>query len=219
VARKKKRSKQPVDPPPSAAGEPNLIRAVVGFFVKLMVIYALLAVHWPGVTRFYQDAYRGLANSAFGTFGAAHVRFVPAEPDAAMDTTIELSRGGAFGTTPHNSWLTGVLPTAEVLALILATPIGWPRKRRALLWGLAGVALFVYLRLLVLLLHFFSGEGPLQLYSPGEFWNSVLRLLFEAGVVSPSMTFMVPIFIWVAATLRRQDLKLFDKLFATPGRA
>ena len=108
---------------------------------------------------------------------------------------------------PHSARLTGYLPTAEVIALILALPIPWSRRWKALFWGLVLVNGFVVLRLEITLLYWFSGDRPFALYSPGPFWSEVLVGAREVVVVSPMLTFAVPVFIWILVTFRRGDLE------------
>ena len=180
----------------------------VGFVLKLLLLYGLLAAPWPGVRGAYSVAYRAAANLVFGSFGGGVVRF-RASPSGREEMDAEIvirnRRSPVAGTTPHNSRMTGYLPTAEVIALILATPIPWPRRWRALLWGVVLVHGFVALRLVITLLHWFSVEEPWALYDPSPFWGNVLSTLFEFAVLAPTCTFLVPALIWILVTFRRSD--------------
>ncbi|MDX1388557.1 MAG: hypothetical protein R3344_05180 [Acidobacteriota bacterium] len=182
------------------------------FFLVLILVYGVLAVPWPAVRAGYAAVYRGVANVVFGSFGGdGIVRFEPAGSDeAGMDTLIQVRRRGSsvVGTTTHDSRLTGYLPTIEVVALILATPVAWSRRWRALLWGLLAAHLFVGLRLYITLLRWFAGDAPWCLYDPGPVGTTVLVKVFEVAVVSPTLTYVVPLFIWIVATFRASDLSL-----------
>jgi len=182
------------------------------FFLVLVLVYGVLAVPWPFVCDAYAAVYRGVAGVVFGSFGSdGVVRFEPAtDPDAAMDSEIRVRRRGGTvtGTTQHDSRMTGYLPTIQVVALILATPIAWSRRWKALLWGLGVVNLFVGVRLYVTLLRWFTGDAPWCLHDPGPFWTGVILRLFEVLVISPTLTYVVPLFIWIAVTFRSSDLDL-----------
>ena len=84
----------------------------------------------------------------------------------------------------------------------------WRRRFRALAWGLLLTGAFVWLRLEILLLHWFSGDCAWCLYRPPPWLSSLLGWTFELVVVSPMLTFVAPLFIWVLATFRREDLRL-----------
>ena len=184
-------------------------RPIVVFFVKLLLIYGLLAWPWSFVRRGYAVAYGAVASAVFGSFGpGGEVRFEPLPIGAPVDTELVLRKRGssAVGKSPHNARFMGYLATAEVIALILATPIGWRRRFMALLWGMLLVHAFIYLRLEIMLLHWYSGEPALAIYQPSTFWGKALAKAFELTSVSLTPTFMAPIFIWILATFRRADL-------------
>ena len=187
-------------------------RILTRFFVVLIPLYGVLAVPWPVVRSTYSAVYRGIGNTVFGSFGGdGIVRFEPAgDPDAGMDTLIRIRRRGSsvVGTTTHDSRLTGYLPTIEVVALILATPIAWKRRSKALLWGLLAVNLFVGSRVYVTLLRWFTGDAPWCLYDPGPFGTAVIVEIFEFWVVSPTLTYVAPLFVWIIASFRASDLNL-----------
>jgi hypothetical protein len=190
----------------------RILKNLGKFFAVLVIVYGVLAVPWPFVRDAYGAVYRGVANAVFGSFGGdGVVRFEPAtDPDATLDSEIRVRRrsGTVTGTTLHDSRLTGYLPTIQVVALILATPIAWSRRWKALLWGLLAVNLFVGLRLYVTLLRWFTGDAPWSLQDPGPFWTGVILTLFEVGVVSPTLTYVVPLFIWIVVTFRASDREL-----------
>jgi exosortase/archaeosortase len=101
--------------------------------------------------------------------------------------------------------VTGYLPTAEVLALILATPIPWVRKWKALLAGLVLVHVLVLLRVLVVLIFGFSAAGAVALFHPGPLARSALTMLFNVVAVGISFTYVAPVFLWIAVAIRQQE--------------
>ena len=188
------------------------VKQTYGFFVRLVLLYGLLAVPWPGLRAIYAAGYRAVGNALFGSFGRdGAVRFRPlTQGREQADTAIDLAnrrRTQSTATMGHSARLIGYLPTAEVVALILATPIAWRRRWKALLWGLLLVHGLIALRVTILLLYGFSSDQPCALYSPGPFWSDVLTKAYSLGAVWVSFTFVAPIFIWLLVTFRRIDLQ------------
>lgn len=188
------------------------VKKTAGFFLRLVLFYGLLVAPWPGLREAYARGYRAAGNALFGSFGSdGVVRFEPlSKGREQMDTEIGI---GNLRTRPapkfaqHSTRLTGYLPTAEVVALILATPIPWSRRWKALLWGLLLANGLVALRVTILLLYGFSGDHPCALYSPGPFWSEVLAGAHSVMVVWVSFTYVAPVFIWIVVTFRRGDLQ------------
>ncbi len=186
-------------------------RQIPGFLLRCVLLYGIMAVPWPAVQRAYSAAYAGVANMVFGSFGSdGLVRFQrPANSDQPADLELVIRKRGAppVGRSPHNPTLTGYLSTVEVIALILATPIPWLRRCKALLWSMLLIHAFIWLRLEITLLHWFSGDTPLALYKLGPLWSKLLASAFELISVSPTSTFVVPIFIWILVTFRKNDFE------------
>ena len=193
-------------------------RAAGAFFLRLVLWYAVLAAPWPGVAGAYAAVYCGVANAVFGDFGRGEVRFRPtATGHGRLDVDIGLRRGGAAADAaraPHSSRVTGFLPTAELAALVLASPIQRRRKVRALGWGMLALHLFLLGRLWIMLLSWFAQDSPWQTLHPGSATSAFLALATEVLVVSPTPSFLVPLVIWLPVTFRRADLAV---LAARPG--
>lgn len=187
------------------------LRTVALFFARLIAIYALLAAPWPGLARAYASAYHAVGNAWFGGFGGdGIVRFAPAPAgDGASDTVLTIGNRvtGAEGTSPHSARITGYLPTIETIALILATPLPWARRGRALIWGLVICHVLIWLRLQVVVLHFFTGPEPWALYQPWGWVDWLLAKATRIGVVSPTPSFILPVLVWLGVTFRRGDLE------------
>ncbi len=186
-------------------------KKIVGFLLRCVLLYGILAAPWPAVQRAYSAAYAGVANTVFGSFGSdGMVRFQrPPNSDrpAALEFVIRKRGAPQVGRSPHNPTLTGYLATVEVIALILATPVPWLRRCKALVWGMLLVHAYIWLRLEITLLHWFSGDTLLALYKPGPFWSKLLASAFELISVSPTSTFVVPIFIWIVVSFRKSDFE------------
>lgn len=188
-------------------------RHIAWFLVRVLVIYALLVAPWWLLADSYAAAYRSSSNAAFGSFGAEGlVRFRPSEDGQRLgDTTIELRRRGCpkIGKLPLDTRLTGYLATIEVLALIAATILPWRRKLKAMLWGVLLIHGFIGLRLSITLLSMFCRDWPGALYSPGPLVGEILNSVHELVCVSPTPSFVTPVFIWILVTFRQADVSRF----------
>lgn len=181
-----------------------------GFFaVRFLVLYAVLVAPWPGVQNAYALLFRGGGNLVFGSTGSA--RFVAGDSNAgAPDTYIEVRqrRGHNWVRLGVNSREVGYVPTILCAALILATPITWARRPRALLLGMFGVSVFIGLRLAVMVLHASYLDLQGQPVWHDHFWA---RTLF-AGVihvgVGSTASCLAPILIWILVTFRRDDIAM-----------
>lgn len=184
---------------------------LAGFVICLLMIYGVFCIPWPGVRQAYAALYRGAGNGLFGSFGAEGVvRFRPEQTgQERFDSEIQVHKRGnpTFSTIPHDSIRAGYLPTAETIALILATPVPWRRRWKALAYGVVLVNGFVALRLGIILLSLFSVEQPWGLYQPGPFWTKVLARVIDFLAVFPTCSFLVPVLIWALVAFRREDAR------------
>ena len=104
-----------------------------------------------------------------------------------------------------NSWTFGYLPTAFVASLILATPIPWSRRWRALLWGFVLVSACVLLRFVPWLFDSFSKNDPINLFALDPFWRRVVRHGYKFLVLGVAGAYVLPLPIWALVSFRRGD--------------
>ena len=187
------------------------LKRIAGFFLPLVIVYVLLAIPWPGLQEAYAAAFRVVGSKLFPSYGpdgAIRFRSIPVSAgmvDLEIDFANRQTDGQALVT--HSARLTAYLPTVQVLALILATPIPWSRRWKALLLGLVLVNLFVLFRLWIVVLNIFCSDLPVGVVSLSPFWKAVLNTTYRVGVVWASCSFVVPIFIWILVAIRREDLQ------------
>jgi hypothetical protein len=178
-------------------------------FGALLIIYGSLAMAWLVAGDAYATAYRAVVESAcrVGLGHRAVVVLRPAAPGAAADSVLAVRSHQrlVWGETAHSVRLTAYLPTIEVVALVLVTPLPWRRRLRALGLALGGVHLFIASRFGLALAHFFNGHDPWSLYAAGPAASRALAAAFELLVVSPTPSFVVPVIVWIAAAFRRGD--------------
>ncbi|MBU0639167.1 MAG: hypothetical protein KKB50_09910 [Planctomycetes bacterium] len=181
-------------------------RLIFRFFLLLPLFYALLLVPWPGFRDAYAHGLRAVATSLCAVLGGeASIILLRAHPEreAPLDTRIIVRAPQGQRRIGYSARRYGYYPTASVLALILATPVRWSRKWRALLWGLLLVHTFVLLRTVLIVLYALSPDG-LGVFAWGRVLTRVVKLLAYIGRAS-STSFVAAIFIWIIVAIRRSD--------------
>ncbi|AHF93964.1 hypothetical protein OPIT5_01580 [Opitutaceae bacterium TAV5] len=125
-------------------------------FLRFVLIFALLALPWPGVKAFSSAYFCILGRIVFGqTGGPREVQFAdrnPGNPGEVRATIINWRLMGAGGSGPvRNVDLPpfGLLwrPMALLAALVLATPATWRRRTLALLLGTTVIHVWCFLTL------------------------------------------------------------------------
>lgn len=193
-------------------------KLIAGFFLRFAVIYALLMAAWPFAGAAYGAAFRLVSEIAFGELSrAASVRFEPIGSNSkyasSMDTAVVLRnhRTKARGDLPMSSRYLGYVPTAMVIALVVATPLPWRRRLRALLWALVLTQAFIGLRVLLKLLAVFSGSDALATFSLGNAGDATLAFLEVLITTSLTASYIGPIIIWIAVTFRAGDREMLAR--------
>lgn len=170
----------------------------VGFVVRLVVLYALLIIPWPGVTDGYARGFHLIGNLVFQNhWEDSRVSFEPPPVfHAAWDTEIHVRRldTGVGWHTELSSRHWGFVPTAAVLALIGAIAIPWRRLFGALLAGLLLTYAFILFRVWVVILYSIEWS---QARTARNVRQSVLKFLCDSLSASPIESFVVPVFIWL----------------------
>jgi ABC-type sugar transport system permease subunit len=190
------------------------LKSVGWFFLLAVGIYVLLVLPWPGVREAYRSLYLWTGRALFQTYGyAGLINFEPLSGDPDKDAKLTLGKRGVNvgqGMAIHTGRL-GYAPTAALVALVLATPIRWSRKWKALIWGLILVNLFVILRLWLALLFSYCRPSPYQLYDPSPFWAKLVSGCHDFFFHAPTCSFLLPAFIWVLVSLRTEDFVRITK--------
>lgn len=187
------------------------------FFVKLVCLYLLFVVVWEFADgqRWYPAAFQSAGSTFFRAFefgdddgGRVHIDELDT-PNNLWDSELRFAnlKTGAKGAQPFSSRYWGYAPTTMVLTLILATPVSWKRRGWAMLAGLALVHLWIGLECWLSILNGFSGANDLAIYFFSSAPKKVLATVTEFVTVSTVTRFVVPVFIWVLVTFRRQDLE------------
>lgn len=186
------------------------LKRISGFFVRCVLFYALLMLPWPGLMDGYRAFFRAGGNLVFASFGSAgSVEFEDVgSRDHAKDTRLVLYKTHPIPQSRSleiKSGYVGYRPTAFLISLVLATPIPWRRRLKALVVGLVLVNLFIALRLGLLFLDIYSNPGPLTIFSIEGFWKGVLWRCVMIFFRAPAGHYMWPAFCWLLVCFRRND--------------
>jgi len=136
--------------------------------------------------------------------GFQDVEVIDADLEAVgslRDTKIVFRAGGQELTILHSTWYSGYIPTALLIALMLATPLRWPLRLRALGWGLLIVNLYLALRMGST---FIAGGAidPLHWLPAPGFRRSLFSSLAVTGPGS-GLWYVVPLLTWILLVHRR----------------
>jgi hypothetical protein len=194
---------------------------IPGFVLRLLFIYVLMILPWPGLEQGYAALYRSASSALARALPLSHrVSLEPLTDDdraefagsvdaralALDDTKIVLRAGDQQATVLHSSWYSGYIPTALLAALILATPVTWAYRLRSLLWGLVLVDVYLGLRMGAT---FIVGgmDDPFDWLPAPELRRSALSALAVTGPGSGPW-YVVPFLIWILLVHRRVYLEL-----------
>ena len=185
-------------------------KRLAGFVFRVLLFYGLLVLPWPGVRQGYSVFYRESANLLFASSSDLIIRFRPrplskGDPSKDLEFAMSRRRESRERTTPIDTRLSGYLPTAELVALILATPIPWSRRGKALLWGLLWVSVFIALGHAILLLYSLT-HPPAFIPDLNPVWGNVVYGVYEIIGRAPTPPFVVSILIWILVSFRGSDL-------------
>ena len=197
---------------PSPLAERIPTKRIALFAVRVGAYWAAFALAWPLLAPAFRPLYCTVGNLAFNN-GEAQAQFKTAKKidrDHDVDIVLTNSTPGVRGDVFHSARLGGYLPLATFAAFVLASPISWARRRRALRLGLLFLLLYILMRMWVPIWRDFSNPNALQVYDPGAFGRWLMGVLQRSLVDAPASWFVVPIFVWVGVAFRRSDWELLE---------
>lgn len=182
------------------------------FFVLTMLIYGLLFLPWITPRPAYRSLLVGAGNlilpHAFGDRGSVTLEAITETPKG-QDVAVRLVKHRpqrVTATMELSSGHLGFRASAFLIALVLATPIAFPRRAWALLWGILLINAFVLLRLWLKLMDGFSDSNVLAIFTFGETLKSELQWAVLMLYKAPEMNYIIPALVWLLVTFRRGDL-------------
>jgi len=198
------------------------LKAVLRFLCWFVPVYTLLIIPWPGSRDLYGSYLRSTAKFVLAQSNSRRIlRFeeVPvSKRNRTLDTRITVANreqldacgSGRAVMLDFDSHGIGWVPTALLIALVLATPVSWPRRLRALFWGLLAVHAFILASIEVYIWNQSDASNGLNLVELSPFWKTVANGLEETLVTQLGASFVFPLLIWILTTFRAEDIRLFS---------
>lgn len=185
------------------------------FVWRFALVFTAFVMGWAVVGSSYAGAFCGAANLVYRSIGPhGRTRFMliddlEGKSKGAHDIEIVLRdrRVNAEERFVGSTRLQGYRPTTFLAALILATPMPWRRRWRAMLWGLVLIHAYVALRVLTFLLWAFGEDSAIQLFTLGAATQGLLNFAHWFFVVSFGGWLVVPIPIWFLLSFNADDLR------------
>jgi len=129
------------------------------------------------------------------------------ERDQIQDTLMVLKNTGSdhpgIGLLRTSSRPIGYWPTTMIIALALATPWTWKRRRWVLLWGFVLVHAFLATRLSIFLLKggFADASKRFRLFEWSEVAFANLKRIDEVINDDPAINFVIPFVVWMVVMI------------------
>ena len=189
-------------------------RRIAWSLATVFLVYAVAMSPFPGVGRLYTPWFRAICSTFDGPVGAnGLVHLLPPGDDSLRDVEFALRKRDSLSGVKKSisSRYSGYVPTVIVIALVLATPVAWKRRRWALFWGLLLSQVFVWFRVGLSVYGLFVTRDAIRLVSPGPFLTETVRFVMRLVASSSVFSIVAALLIWILVTFRREDL-------ATPDR-
>ena len=178
------------------------------FLLRLMLIYAVLALAWLVVGDSYRTGFHQAGVWSFdGRSDSISVSFLPFENTASGDPDTLIQLRVPDRKRPKkvrcSSRILGYAPTVVLLALVVASPISRWRRLWASILGVLLVCAFVEVRVGLLLLDAAS-DVKVEMITLSPWVKSLVGTLAKLAARIPS-GYVVPVFIWMIVAFRAKD--------------
>ena len=181
------------------------------FLVRLALAYVLLLLPWPGLSEACGLYFRTVGQTVLAreseqyslTFEAPKKNSPRPQDSLIAIVNLDLMAPDGSGPVRHLNFDTrdlGWKPLALLIALILASPLAWRRRLRALLLGALCSHGFMLLTLGVAT---WNEAMEIGLVTLTPFWKAVAVACKE--LLTRQITLVVPVLIWILVTFRRED--------------
>ena len=197
----------------------KVVRRFLCWFAPL---YALLIIPWPGSRDFYGAYLRSVARIVLVENNSRRIlRFdeVPvSKRNRTLDTRITVANREQLDATGSgraimldlDSHGVGWVPTALLIALVVATPVSWTRRAWALVWGLLAIHAVILFSIQVYIWNQSDTASGLDLIALTPFWKTIISGLEETLVTQFGASFILPVLICALTTFRGEDLRTFS---------
>ena len=176
-----------------------------------LLIFGLSLIPWPGLPAVCSGYFRAVSQFVFASqAGRRSLEFQPLETHDTRIVIVNRDLMQPDGSGPVRNldldsfdftWRPGSL----LLALILASPVSWPRRGWALVVG--GICLQVFL-LFVLGFAIWNQSTEVALVSLSPFWKQAVDNI--SNILVGQLNIAAPFFIWFMVTFRREDFQGFS---------
>ncbi|MBX3373645.1 MAG: hypothetical protein KF817_07410 [Phycisphaeraceae bacterium] len=168
-------------------------------FARATALFLVMVAAWPLVAGAYRTAYATAAQSLLLSVGGrSEVLIAPIVPVNGRDVEMRMRNldSNAMRVRHISSRFSGYMPATLLLAAIIATPIEWRRRLRAL--GLGMIVLHAWLgaTLILTVVLSFSRDDPLRAFAVPAAVRTVLEVVVRHTVSSPALAPAVPLLIW-----------------------
>jgi len=195
-------------------------KPIVVFIFTFGVVYVLLILPWPGLNEAYAKFFRASGELIPGSFvpgGVVELKPFHEAGETIFTTKLILTNRQMLEAAQQTGSMVairqskissrdfGYLPTALFIALILATPVTRARRGWALLWGLILTNGFIAFKLALEILWQFNENTQLEVMVLSRFWHDALFHVYQFIFLNLETTIVVPVFIWIVVTFRRDD--------------
>jgi len=181
------------------------------FLVRFALVYVLLNLPWPGFREAYSAYFRAFGGMVFTKdTERSQVSFETPEPYSPRphDTRVVIVNkalmnydgSGPVRNLDFDAVAVGWRPLALLAALVVATPIPWRRRVRALAFGTLGLHAFFLVFLGVAI---WNESTEISLLTLTPFWKSALNGL--KTVMVSQLGLCLPVLIWGLVTFRVGD--------------
>ena len=191
---------------------------VARFIATACLVAWILLVPLSFLGKAYGRGLRATTGFAVQDLGTGYKVRVRESGKKRKDTAILVRRNSPQAVRrTFSSWATGYLPTVCAIALVLATPIAWRRRGRALLIVVALTQVYVAARVALLVVQMLLGDEEIHAELPSlltrpavhDFLVRMTNVDRETGFF-----FLVPLALWAVFTLRVED---FERLWLAPA--
>ena len=194
----------------------SLRNLILGFLIRFVLVFGLLILPWPEWNELYGQGFRAIGNGIFAQDGKKWVLYFEAHRQtqgfSALDTRITIGNRSLIdnnGKGPAtilglDTRSIGWIPTALVIALIVATPIPLRRRILALLCGLLLIHAFI---LLSVAAYIWNESTNVFLVALSPFWKQIADAFQYTLVTQMGISFTMPVLIWILVTFQEYDRK------------
>jgi len=193
-------------------------KPVLRFLCWFVPLYALLLIPWPHSRDLYGTYLRSVSRHVLASNNSRRILRFEEVPESRRNRTLDTritvanreqldaSGSGRAVMLDFDSHGVGWVPTALLIALVLATPVPWRRRAAALLWGLLAIHALVLFSIEIYIWNQSDTASGLALIELSPWEKMIVGGLEETLVTQLGASFVAPLLIWILVTFRADNL-------------